>query len=154
MICRCFLLGMTNSIVCMEKCLGSLVFLRGNRGAGIAPWWLHGICRLFAQVSEEYNIIYRRLDCSSPPLTVSENTIRFLLSTSSKLCMETWVRSLGQEEPLEKERTTRSSILAWKIPRMEEPSRLQSMGSQRVRHDWVTSLPHHYISGSVTRVIM
>ena len=48
---------------------------------------------------------------------------------------ETWVRSLGQEDPLEKEMATHSSILAWKIPRMEEPSRLQSMGSQRIRND-------------------
>ena len=43
--------------------------------------------------------------------------------------------SLGQEDLLEKEMATHSSILAWKIPWMEEPSRLQSMGSQRVEHD-------------------
>ena len=49
--------------------------------------------------------------------------------------LETWVRSLGQEDPLEKEMATHSSILAWKIPRTEEPGRLQSMGSQRVEHD-------------------
>ena len=48
---------------------------------------------------------------------------------------ETWVRSLGQEDPLEKEMATRSSTLAWKIPWMEEPDGLQSMGSQRVGHD-------------------
>ena len=48
---------------------------------------------------------------------------------------ETWVRSLGREDPLEKEMATHSSILAWKIPWIEEPGRLQSMGSQRVRHD-------------------
>ena len=48
---------------------------------------------------------------------------------------ETWVRFLGQEDPLEKEMATHSSILAWKIPWMEEPGRLQSMGSQRVRHN-------------------
>ena len=48
---------------------------------------------------------------------------------------ETWVRSLGQEDPLEKEMATHSSTLAWKIPWMEEPGRLQSTGSQRVRHD-------------------
>ena len=48
---------------------------------------------------------------------------------------ETWVRSLGQEDPLEKEIATYSSILAWKIPWIEEPDRLQSMGSQRVGHD-------------------
>ena len=49
---------------------------------------------------------------------------------------ETWVRSLGQEDPLEEEMATHSSILAWEIPaRTEEPGRLQSMGSQRVGHD-------------------
>ena len=53
---------------------------------------------------------------------------------------ETWVRSLGQEDPLEREMATHSSTLAWKIPWTEEHDRLQSMGSQRVRHDWVTSL--------------
>ena len=48
---------------------------------------------------------------------------------------ETQVRSLGQEDPLEKEMVTHPSILAWKIPWTEEPGRLQSMGSQRVGHD-------------------
>ena len=48
---------------------------------------------------------------------------------------ETWIRSLGQEDPLEKEMATHSSILAWRIPWMEKPSRLQSMGSQRVGHN-------------------
>ena len=48
---------------------------------------------------------------------------------------ETWVRSLGQEDPLEKEMAIHSSTIAWKIPRTEEPGRLQSMGSQRVGHD-------------------
>ena len=46
---------------------------------------------------------------------------------------ETWVQSLGREDPLEKEVATHSSNLAWKIPWTEEPRRLQSMGSQRVR---------------------
>ena len=48
---------------------------------------------------------------------------------------ETQVRSLGWEDPLEKEMATHSSILAWKIPWTEETGRLQSMGSQTVRHD-------------------
>ena len=47
---------------------------------------------------------------------------------------ETWVQSLGQEDPLEKEMATHSSILAWRIPRTVEPGRLQSMGLQRVGH--------------------
>ena len=53
---------------------------------------------------------------------------------------ETQVQSLGQEDPLEKEMATLSSIVAWRIPWMEEPGRLQSTGSQRVRHDGATSL--------------
>ena len=53
---------------------------------------------------------------------------------------ETRVRSLGWEDPLEKEIATHSSTLAWKIPWTEEPGSLQSMGSQRVGHDWVTKL--------------
>ena len=48
---------------------------------------------------------------------------------------ETQVRSLGQEDPLEKEMATHSSILVWRIPWTEEPGRLQSLGSQRDRHD-------------------
>ena len=48
---------------------------------------------------------------------------------------ETWVQSLGQEHPLEKEMATYSSTLAWKIPWTDERGRLQSMGSQRVGHD-------------------
>ena len=48
---------------------------------------------------------------------------------------KTWVRSLGREDPLEKEMAIHSSTLAWKIPWMEVPDRLQSMGSQKVGHD-------------------
>ena len=56
---------------------------------------------------------------------------------------ETWVQSLGGEDPLEKEMATHFSILAWRIPRTEEPGGLQSMGSQRVGHtepytEWAT----------------
>ena len=48
---------------------------------------------------------------------------------------ETWVQSLGGEDPLEKEMATHSSMLAYRIPRTKEPGRLQSMGSQRVGHN-------------------
>ena len=51
---------------------------------------------------------------------------------------ETWIQFLSQEEPLEKGMATHSSI-AWRIPWTEEPGMLQSMGSQRVGHDWVTN---------------
>ena len=48
---------------------------------------------------------------------------------------ETWVRSLGQEDPLEKGLAIHSSILAWRVPWKEEPGAIESMGSQRVGHD-------------------
>ena len=57
---------------------------------------------------------------------------------------ETWFRSLGWGDPLEKEMAIYSRTIAWKIPWTEEPGRLQSMGSQRVGHDWATSL--HFTS--------
>ena len=52
---------------------------------------------------------------------------------------ETRVRSLGQEDPLEKGMVTHSSILAWRIPWIEEPGGLQSIGLQRVGHNWPTN---------------
>ena len=55
---------------------------------------------------------------------------------------ETWVRSLGREDPLEKEMATLSSILAWRIPWMEEPGRLQSMGS--LESDTAERLHFHF----------
>ena len=60
---------------------------------------------------------------------------------------ETQVQALGWEDPLEKEMAIHSSTIAWKIPWTEEPGRLQSMGSQRVGHNWATSLSlslYHY----------
>ena len=69
---------------------------------------------------------------------------RTSLVTQTVKCLptvrETQVQSLGQEDLLEKEMVTHSNILAWKIPWMEELSRLQSMGLQRVGHDCATSL--------------
>ena len=52
---------------------------------------------------------------------------------------KTQVQSLGQEDNLKKGMATHSSILAWRIPLIEEPGRLQSMGSKRIRRDWVTN---------------
>ena len=63
-------------------------------------------------------------------LSKFQETVKSLLAIQ-----ETWVQSLDQEDPLEKETATHSSILAWRIPWTEEPGRLQSMGSPRVGHD-------------------
>ena len=57
------------------------------------------------------------------------------MAKSLVVMQETWVQSLGLEDPLEKEMATHSSTLAWKTPWTEEPGKLQSMGSQRVRHN-------------------
>ena len=67
---------------------------------------------------------------------------------------ETLVQSLGWEDPLEEGMTTHSSILAWKIPQTEEPGRLQSMESSRVRHDLVTKPPHGTNPGGTTQMLV
>ena len=53
---------------------------------------------------------------------------------------ETWIQSLGQEDPLEKGMATHSSVLAWKILWTKEPGRLRSVGLQTVGHDWATNI--------------
>ena len=68
------------------------------------------------------------------------STLVAQLVKSPPLMQDTHVHSLRGEDPLEKEIATHFSTLAWKIPRTEEPGRLQSTGLQRVEHDWVTSL--------------
>ena len=66
---------------------------------------------------------------------------------------ETQVRSLGREDPLEKEMRIHSSTIAWKIPWTEEPGRPQSMGSERVRHDWATSLSRCFMKWERSLII-
>ena len=79
-------------------------------------------------------IYQESLDCR---LTVGEFGASLVVQMVKNLptIQETQIQSMGQEDPLEKEIATHSSILAWEIPWMEDPSRLQSIGSQRVRHD-------------------
>ena len=89
-----------------------------------------------------YIYIYRYTTSLSISLSVefrllNEHYASLVAQTVKRLpaMRETWVRSLGGEDPLEKEMATHSSILAWKIPWTEETGRLQSMRAQRVRHD-------------------
>ena len=63
---------------------------------------------------------------------------------------ETWVWSLGKADPLEEGMATHSCILACRIPGTEEPGGLQYMGSQRVRHDWVTNTQHIHVTYKIT----
>ena len=71
-------------------------------------------------------------DGISYPLQYSWASLVAQLVENLPAMQETWVQSLGWEDPLEKEMATCSSILAWRIPRAEEPGRLQSMGSQEL----------------------
>ena len=71
----------------------------------------------------------------SPILSFKEVTRAPQMLKNPPAMPETWVQSLGQEDPLEKGMDTYSSVLSWRIPRTEEPGGLQSMGSQRVGHD-------------------
>ena len=64
---------------------------------------------------------------------------------------ETWVRSLGREDPLEKGMATHSSILMWRIPWTEEPDRLQPIGLQRFAHDWSTNTLYFYFQNNSHR---
>ena len=75
-------------------------------------------------------LIYRQIIIEWASLNLQIQTVKNL---SAK--QETWVPSLSEEDPLEMEMATHSSILAWRIPWTEEPGRLQSTGSQRVGHD-------------------
>ena len=78
----------------------------------------------------------------SPPATVNTSLVAQLVKNLAAL-QEIRVRFLGREDPLEKEMATHSSILAWRIPWTEEPSRLQSTGSQESGHDLVTKPQPH-----------
>ena len=69
------------------------------------------------------------------PLQYSWTPLMVQIVKNPPAMWETWVRSLGWEDPLEKGTATHSSILAWRIPRTEESGGLQSMGSQRVGHN-------------------
>ena len=78
------------------------------------------------------------ISCISPSVLFSCHSMASLVAQRLKhlpAMQETQVRFLGQEDSLEKEMATHSSILAWRIPWMEEPGRLQSTGSQRVGHN-------------------
>ena len=75
------------------------------------------------------------MDCSLPCSSAQGASLVAQRVKRLPAMQETWVRSPGQEDPLEVELATHFSTLAWKIPQMEEPVRLQSMGLQRVTHD-------------------
>ena len=92
----------------------------------------------FDGLSYWWSIIYQFLNFIFRVLYVSSGLPWAQTVKNSPVMWDTWIQSLGWEDPLEKEQLPHSSILAWRIPRAAEPGRLQSMESQRVRHDWAT----------------
>ena len=105
------------------------VAMPSSRGSSWPRGRTHVLCLLHLQASS----------VSSRTSLVAQTVKR--LST----IRETWVQSLGWEDLLEKEMAIHSSTIAWKISWTEEPGRLQSMGSQRVGHDWATSLSFSFL---------
>ena len=106
-----------------------------DRGA----WW----AAVYGVAQSRTRLKLPRSSSSSSSSSSSINTLDFPGGSDGKVSAtmrETPVQSVGREDLLEKQIATRSSILAWEIPWKEDPARLQSMGSQRVRHDWATSL--------------
>ena len=106
-------------------------------GAGsILDWGVNIPCALWPnkQTQKQYSNKFNKDFKNGPWTSLMAQTVKHL-PTKQK----TRFQSLGREDPLEKDMATHSSVLAWKIPWMEEPGRLQSIGSQRVRHDWATS---------------
>ena len=123
-------------------------------------WWLYHSVNLL-NATELYTIVInqknKQTTTTKKPSSQTKNWVRLnkhwaslviQLGKNLPAMRETWVWSLGWEDLLEKEMATHSSILAWRIPQMEEPGRLQSMGSQRVGHDWVASLSLSYVNAS------
>ena len=96
-------------------------------GKGVCQGCILSLC-LF-NLYTEYIMLNVGLDQAQAGILVAEMVKR--LSTMQ----ETWVQSVGQEDPLEKQMTAHNSTLAWKIPWTQEPCRLQTMGLQRVGHD-------------------
>ena len=113
-----------------SKCLISVCWM--NERVSKSPWFFFSL--IFPPLSHT--------PCMHPLHASLVGEWAFVVAQTVKhlpAMLETWVQSPGWEDPLEKEMATHSSILAWKIPWMEESGGLQSPGSQRVRHDWASS---------------
>ena len=102
-----------------------------DRGAWRAM--VHGVARV------GYNLVTKPSPPPASPSRVLRASLEAQMVKNLPAVRETWIRSLGHEDPLEKRMATHSSILAWKIPWTEEPGRLQFTGLQWVGHGWATN---------------
>ena len=109
-------------------------------------WAQFNFCRgsLQVQVSSQQGPCFGSISWPLCPMVkkrvISRSSLMVQMVKRLHTMKKTWVQSLGRQDLLEKEMATDSSILAWKTPWTVEPVKLQSMGSQRVGHDWATSL--------------
>ena len=105
--------------------------------------WLWGTlhCYLVLRLLEEEKQKLRKQD-GRLSLTCFQSSLVAQLVKSSPAMQESWIWSLGWEDPLEEGMATHSNTLAWRSPQTGEPGGLQSMGLQKVGHDWVTMRTH------------
>ena len=104
-------------------------------------WKLESMCTVFIAPNLPFSKVgYTHTLLLGQRWWVIRDSLMAQMVKSLPAMRETWVQSLGRKDPLEVKMATRSSILAWKIPWTEEPGGLQSIGSQKVGQDWVTSL--------------
>ena len=109
--------------------------LQADRGIAAPQAFRQGQPHIFDQVVSPNNHIWPQAIHSLCSLAALGSFLVAMMVKNPPAMRETWVPSLGGEDPLQKGVTTPSSVLAWRIPWAEEPGRLQSTGSERVRHD-------------------
>ena len=139
-------LPLPGSGACVDKSVLKRERQRGPVGGGSGRGWAGGDCtfspnkHVWKRSSFEVTLLVNSIYSIGLPLVAQR--LKHLPAM-----WETWVQSLGWEDPLEKEMATHSSFLAWRIPWTEQPGGLQSTGSKRVGHDWATSL--HFTSSTL-----
>ena len=104
---------------------------------GGALWWLQPTA--WCRARKGWHPARRNWESWEVSVTTAHRTLGAQMVKNPPAMWETWVRSLGQGDPLEKGMATHSSTPAWRIPRTEEPDELPSTGSQRVGLDWATN---------------
>ena len=118
--------------ICWDRC--------DDRTSLWTPWWIYW-------VGQKYSFRFPIASYGKPQMNFFGQPNKYMGFSMTQVVrnppagqetQETWVWSLGQEDPLEEEMATHSSILVWKIPWPEEPGGLQSVGLQRVGHEWAT----------------
>ena len=127
--------------------LMSLLFTSGGQSIGalvsasvlpmnIQGWFPLGFTGLITLQSKGLSIIFSSTTIWKHKFFGTQTSLVAQMVKHLPMMQETWVRFLGGEDPLEKEMATHSTILVWRIPWTEKPGRMQSIGSQKVGHDW------------------